>query len=131
MNEEAKTILLVDDEEDLTAALASRLGSAGYRVKVAVDGLEALRSARTLSPDLIILDLMLPRMDGYKVARLLKHDNRYSSIPILILSARCLEADRQRALKMGADDFMVKPFDSAELLSRVKRLLDQKKVKNG
>jgi len=122
---EIKTILLVDDEPDLLDSLAIRFKASGYKVLKAVDGLEALQKARTLSPDLIILDLMLPKMDGYKVARLLKFDNRYSHIPILILSARGQDLDKEMGKNAGADDYMVKPFDSLDLISRVKRLLSQ------
>ena len=131
MNDNPKTILLVDDEEDLIVALSARLEATGYRVMVARDGLEGLRMARSLVPDLIILDLMLPRMDGFKVARLLKHDNRYAAIPVLVLTARSQDSDRNRALKMGADDFLVKPYDSSELLLRVKQLLEHREVSHG
>jgi len=125
MTENKKTILLVDDEPDLLDSLSIRLKASGYNVLMAVDGLDALKKARTLSPDLIILDLMLPKMDGYKVARLLKFDNRYSHIPILILSARGQDLDKEMGKNAGADDYMVKPFDSVDLISRVKRLLSQ------
>ena len=125
MTENKKTVLLVDDEPDLLESLAIRFKASGYNVLTAVDGLDALQKARTLSPDLIILDLMLPKMDGYKVARLLKFDNRYSHIPILILSARGQDLDKEMGKNAGADDYMVKPFDSLDLISRVKRLLAQ------
>lgn len=118
------TILLVDDEPDLLESLSIRLQASNYNVLTASDGLEALKKARALSPDLIILDLMLPKMDGYKVARLLKFDNRYSDIPILILSARGQDLDKELGKSAGADDYMVKPFDSKELLSRVENLLN-------
>ena len=125
MTENKKSVLLVDDEPDLLESLAIRFKASGYNVLTAVDGLDALQKARTLSPDLIILDLMLPKMDGYKVARLLKFDNRYSHIPILILSARGQDLDKEMGKNAGADDYMVKPFDSVDLISRVKRLLAQ------
>jgi len=125
MTENKKTVLLVDDEPDLLESLAIRFKASGYNVLTAIDGLDALQKARTLSPNLIILDLMLPKMDGYKVARLLKFDNRYSHIPILILSARGQDLDKEMGKNAGADDYMVKPFDSVDLISRVKRLLSQ------
>ena len=125
MTENKKTVLLVDDEPDLLESLAIRFKASGYNVLTAIDGLDALQKARTLSPNLIILDLMLPKMDGYKVARLLKFDNRYSHIPILILSARGQDLDKEMGKNAGADDYMVKPFDSVDLISRVKRLLAQ------
>ena len=123
MTENKKTILLVDDEPDLLESLAIRMKASGYNVLMAIDGLDALKKARTLNPDMIILDLMLPKMDGYKVARLLKFDGRYSHIPILILSARGQDLDKDMAKNAGADDYMVKPFESSDLLSRTERLL--------
>ena len=126
MTQEKKTLLLVDDEPDLLESLSIRLKASGYRVVTAVDGLEALKKARTLQPDLILLDLMLPLMDGYKVARLLKFDSRYSRIPILILSARGQDQDKELAHSAGADDYLVKPFSSNELLSRIGKLLSGK-----
>ncbi len=130
MSEEKKRVLLVDDEEDLVAALSVRLEASGFEVLVAKDGLEALKRSRTDNPDLIVLDLMLPKMDGYKVARLLKFDKRYSHIPILILTARGEDSDREMSRKVGADDYMVKPFASTELISRLRKLLEAKeKVK--
>ncbi len=126
MSEEKKRVLLVDDEEDLVAALSVRLEASGFEVLVAKDGLEALKRSRTDNPDLIVLDLMLPKMDGYKVARLLKFDKRYSHIPILILTARGEDSDREMSRKVGADDYMVKPFASTELISRLRKLLEAK-----
>jgi DNA-binding response OmpR family regulator len=120
-----KKILVVDDEEDLVIALSARLKAGGYDVLVARDGLEALTKARTLEPDLILLDLMLPKMDGYKVARLLKFDQRYAGIPILMLTARGQEMDQELGRQAGADDYIVKPFNSAELMERIKELLDK------
>jgi len=126
MTEIKKTILLVDDEPDLLESLAIRIKASGYNVLMAIDGLDALKKARTLNPDMIILDLMLPKMDGYKVARLLKFDSRYSHIPILILSARGQDLDKEMAKNAGADDYMVKPFESSDLISRIERLLAKK-----
>jgi len=118
-----KRVLFVDDEEDLVTALSARLQAGGYEVLVARDGLEALQKARSLFPDLIILDLMLPKMDGYKVARLLKFDQRYVKIPIIMLTARGQDIDQEAGKKAGADDYIVKPFDSAYLMIRIKELL--------
>ncbi len=123
MSKEVKTILLVDDEPDLLEGLSIRLKASGYKVVTAADGLEALKKARSLGPDLILLDLMLPKMDGYKVSRLLKFDGRYSRIPILILSARGQDLDKELATSAGADDYLVKPFSSEELLTRINKLL--------
>jgi DNA-binding response OmpR family regulator len=123
MSDEKKKILLVDDEEDLVTALTARLAASGYEVLVARDGLEALQKARALFPDLIVLDLMLPKMDGYKVARLLKFDQRYVNIPIIMLTARGQDIDQEAGKKAGADDYMVKPFDSAYLMTRIRELI--------
>lgn len=123
MSDGKKKILLVDDEEDLVTALTARLAASGYEVLVARDGLEALQKARALFPDLIVLDLMLPKMDGYKVARLLKFDQRYVKIPIIMLTARGLDVDQEAGKKAGADDYLVKPFDSAYLISRIRELI--------
>ena len=120
-----KKILVVEDEEDLVIALSARLKATGYEVLVARDGLEALTKARMINPDLILLDLMLPKMDGYKVARLLKFDQRYKRIPILMLTARGQEMDQELGRQAGADDYMVKPFNSAELMERIKDLLEK------
>jgi len=118
-------ILIVDDEPDLLTVLRFGLGAAGFDVAQASDGEQALSLARQLMPDLMILDLMLPRMDGYKVCRALKFDERYKHIPIFILSARSGEADRRLALEMGADEVHTKPYDMKALIERVRARLDR------
>lgn len=123
MSENGNLILLVDDEEDLVLALKARFLAAGYEVEVARDGLEALQKARSVEPEIIVLDVMLPKMDGFKICRLLKFDSRYSRIPIIMLSARGQEIDRETGKKAGADEYMVKPFDSALLLQRIRELI--------
>ncbi|MFW6158910.1 MAG: response regulator transcription factor [Planctomycetota bacterium] len=119
----AKKILIVDDEEDIAFGLARRLTAAGYEVICAEDGVEGLRRAQTESPDLILLDLMLPRMDGYKVCRLLKFDERYSQIPIIMLTARSQPEDVALGHETGAEAYVTKPFDSAELTAKIEELL--------
>src|SRR5690349_2014565 len=99
-------ILIVDDEPDLLAMLRFGLELDGFEVIEASDGEQGLELARTKQPSLIVLDLMLPRVDGYKVCRALKFDARYRDIPIFILSARTAAKDRQLALDLGADEFM-------------------------
>jgi two-component system, OmpR family, alkaline phosphatase synthesis response regulator PhoP len=116
-------ILVVDDEEDISFSLARRLSSEGFEVICAEDGAEGLRRAQTESPDLIVLDLMLPKMDGYKVCRLLKFDERYKRIPIIMLTARSQDEDAALGREMGADAYMTKPFDSGELLQKIQELL--------
>jgi DNA-binding response OmpR family regulator len=116
-------ILIVDDEPDLLTVLRFGLEAAGFEVLQASDGEQALALARQHLPDLMILDLMLPRMDGYKVCRALKFDERYRALPILILSARSGEQDRRLAFDMGADAFMSKPYDMTALVKLIRARL--------
>ncbi len=123
---ENKKILVVDDEPDVLALLTLMLKSQGYNVITAIDGQEALEKARKEAPNLILLDVMLPKMDGYKVARMLKFDENFSHIPIILLTAKIQEKDRQTGLEMGANEYMTKPFDTALLLAKVKETLSKK-----
>jgi two-component system, OmpR family, response regulator len=116
----AKTILLVDDEPTLVDALSYNLAKEGYRVVSAGDGVQALELAQNTHPDLVILDLMLPRMDGLEVCRSVRRD---STVPIIILTAKDSEVDTVLGLELGADDYLVKPFRLRELLARVKAQL--------
>ena len=116
-------ILVVDDEPDLIRVLEFGLKASGYEVEVASDGQEGLKKAREIKPDVILLDLMLPKLDGYKVCRLLKFDDRFKHIPIIILSARTQEGDQTLALEMGANRFVTKPYDFAEILGYIETLL--------
>ncbi len=118
-----RTILVVDDEPDIQMVLSARLEAAGYRVETSGTGLEALNRIRSNPPDLVILDLMLPGMDGFAVCAMLKRDQRYRHIPIIILSARSQPQDRQTGKDLGADAYLTKPFQPQELLGTVSRLL--------
>lgn len=118
-------ILVVDDEEHIVEMLRMRLEVHGYDVIAAYDGQEGLRLAKTESPDLIILDVMLPKMDGYSVCRMLKYDNKYSSIPIIMLTARAQQQDQNIGEKTGADIYMIKPFDPKELMGKVEEFLNR------
>lgn len=120
-------ILLVEDEPDLAAAVQVRLETKGYEVSIAYDGQEGLNKARTEKPDLIILDIMLPKIDGYKVCRMLKFDEKYQKIPVIMFSARAQEKDKDLAKECGADDYWVKPFESEPFLARIKELLEKPK----
>jgi len=113
-------ILVVDDEPRLLAFLRSELKASGYRVSVAHDGKGALRAAAARGPELVILDVMLPDMDGFEVCRRLREE---STVPILMLTARTGEADKVEGLDAGADDYLTKPFSTSELLARVRALL--------
>ena len=116
-------ILVVDDEPDLLSVLRFGLEIEGFDVIEASDGEQGLALAREHTPDLVVLDLMLPRMDGYKVCRALKFDQRYKRIPIFILSARSGETDRKLALELGADDYITKPYDLKDLVTRIRTKL--------
>jgi len=118
-----KRILLVDDEVDLVETLRFSLENEGYNVLVSHDGEDALNQARKENPDLILLDLMLPKLDGYKVCRLLKFDENYKHIPILMLTAKTQEKDKLLGKETGANDYITKPFDTDELLKKVKSYL--------
>ena len=115
-----KTILVVDDELKITRLLRDYLQQAGFRVVTAGDGLAALAVARTERPDMIVLDLGLPRLDGLDVTRTLR---KSSDVPIIILTARAEESDRIVGLELGADDYLVKPFSPKELVARVRAVL--------
>ena len=116
-------VLVVDDEPDLIRILQFGLQAIHYHVETASDGQEALKKAREMKPDIILLDLMLPKLDGYKVCRLLKFDERYKNIPIIILSARTQEGDQLLAMEMGANRFVTKPYDFTEVLGHIEALL--------
>nr|WP_150107515.1 response regulator transcription factor [Pedosphaera parvula] len=116
-------ILVVDDEPDAIELIKFNLKSAGYEVITAADGEEALNKARSLLPNLIILDLMIPEVDGLEVCKILRRDARVSGIPIIMLTAKAAEIDRVLGLELGADDYVTKPFSPRELVLRVKRLL--------
>ncbi len=118
-----KKILVVDDEAELTKAMTVRLNAAGYEVSIAHDGDEALKKARQEKPALIILDLMLPKIDGYKVCRLLKFDQKYREIPIIMVTARVEEEDKRLGMETGADEYMTKPFDWSELLEKITKFI--------
>ena len=120
-----KRILIVDDEPDLLEMVQINLEIEGYECIVAYDGFRALDRARKEQPDLIILDVMLPGLNGYKVCRLLKFDEKYKRIPINMLTAEAQQADRLMGEATGANYYMTKPFDADKLLAKVKELLGE------
>ncbi len=121
----AKKILLVDDEKDLVETVTIRLEASGYQVLPAYDGQEGLDKAKKERPDLIILDLMLPKMDGYKVCGLLKADSRYNKIPIMMFTARAQESDIEMGKEVGANAYITKPFEPQALLAKIRELLKE------
>lgn len=116
-------ILLVEDNELNRDMLARRLARAGFGVEQAVDGTEGIHAARNAAPDLILLDIRLPDIDGREVARRLKADPATRTIPIIALTASIAEADRAKALESGCDDFDVKPVDMQRLIRKIQALL--------
>jgi DNA-binding response OmpR family regulator len=116
----AKTVLVVEDEASLASTLSYNLRKNGFNVMQAFDGIEALQVARRGNPDVIVLDLMLPRMDGIEVCRRIRAD---SDVPIIMLTAKSEELDRVVGLEIGADDYLTKPFSMRELMARVRALL--------
>src|SRR5512144_2365469 len=116
-------ILVVDDEADIGALLVMALGRAGYEVATAGDGLEALAAVAASPPDLVILDVRMPRLDGLETLKRLRADAATAPVPVIMLTTRAEAADRLEGLAHGADDYLAKPFDLAEVLERVKTLI--------
>jgi len=122
-----ETILVVDDDPDIARFVEVNLRSAGYDVSVASDGEQALDKAGTLRPDLVLLDVMMPRIDGFEVAQRLRRNPQTSNTSIIMLTAKALSTDKVLGLTAGADDYIIKPFDPIELLARVKGTLRRAK----
>ncbi len=118
-----KKILLVDDEVDLVETVRFPLEREGYTVLVSYNGEDALQQARKEKPDLILLDIMLPKLDGFKVCRLLKFDERYKYIPVLMMTAKTQEKDKSLGMETGADEYVTKPFDVDQLMAKVRSYL--------
>ena len=118
-------ILVVDDEPEAVELVEFNLEQAGFSVVTAADGTEALGKARSNSPSLIVLDLMLPEITGLEVCKILRRDPITSTIPIIMLTAKAAEIDRVLGLELGADDYITKPFSPRELVLRVKKLLQR------
>jgi len=119
----ATKVLIVDDEKDLVDLVRYNLEKEGFQCLLASDGLTALRLAREQRPGLLILDLMLPGLDGLEICRQLRRDPMTASLPIIMLTAKAAEVDRVVGLEVGADDYIVKPFSPRELVARVKAVL--------
>lgn len=123
-----KKIVLVDDEPDIVKTMEIFLKQEGFNVITATDGITALDKIRKEIPDLIILDIMLPKLDGYKVCRMLKFDEKYNKIPIVIFTARAQEPDQIKAKEVKADAYITKPFQPELLLAKIKELLERTKT---
>ena len=122
-----ESILVVDDDPDIARFVEVNLRSAGYEVSVASDGEEALERATEIRPDLVLLDVMMPRLDGFEVAQRLRKNPQTANTSIIMLTAKALSSDKVTGLQSGADDYIIKPFDPIELLARVKGTLRRAK----
>jgi len=118
----SKTILVIDDEPSIGRVVQFKLQQEGFKVRIATDGLEGLAKVKEEKPDLILLDLMMPGMDGFEVCRRLRASPETATTPVIILSARGQEMDRIRGIELGVLDFFTKPFSPQKLLERVKEL---------
>lgn len=121
----SKKIVLAEDEPQIARLIEFKLKKEGYSVTSKENGEEALKAIKEDKPDLILLDIMMPVMGGYEVLRRLKEDENLKSVPVIMLTARAQEKDVVKGIDMGAEDYITKPFHPAELLARVKRILDK------
>lgn len=128
MNKEL--IMIVEDEKDIREVLAYNLEREGYKVQTAADGKQALKLIQENVPDLVLLDLMLPKIDGLEVCKRLKEDPETVAIPIIMVTAKGEESDIVLGLELGADDYMVKPFSPKELLARVKAVIRRRELQD-
>lgn len=119
-----KTVLIADDEQDIVETIQFMLEAEGIECLIAFDGEKALNLAKNHNPDLIILDVMMPKINGYKVCRLLKFDKKYKEIPILMVTARSQEEDKLIGNETGANEYITKPFEINEIVDKVKTYLN-------
>ncbi|HTU96069.1 MAG TPA: response regulator [Solirubrobacteraceae bacterium] len=126
MSDGKPTILVADDEEDVRELVSYRLTRSGYEVIDAQDGEEAFRLASENVPDLMVLDVMMPRLDGYEVTRRVRAEESLRSVPVILLTARSQETDVSRGFEVGADDYLKKPFNPDELVARVRAVLGRR-----
>ena len=123
-------IFVVDDEKDLTDLLHYQLGKEGFEVKFSNNPFEALGKARDFNPDLIILDVMMPDLDGFQLLRMIRSDNLLQKVPVIMLTAKSGVEHRIKGLEQGADDYLGKPFDSQELILRIRSILKRSAVQS-
>jgi two-component system phosphate regulon response regulator PhoB len=125
-DDQTPTILVADDEADVRDLVSYRLTRSGYEVIAARDGEQALRLAEEEQPDLAVLDVMMPKLDGYEVTSRLRSDGRLQRLPVILLTARAQEDDVSRGFEVGADDYLKKPFNPDELVARVRAVLGRR-----
>ncbi len=118
-----KTVLVVEDEPNIILSLEFLIKEAGYNVRVAIDGEEALKAVAEEVPDLLLLDIMIPKRDGYDVCKTLRANPALKDLRIIMLAARGLKADKEKGLAMGADEYITKPFSTRELTQKLKQHL--------
>ena len=128
MNTAGAKVLVVDDESEMTDSLTDCLKAQGYQTFTAKDGISAVNAARSEKPDIILLDLMLPLLDGFRILKLLKTDERYRGIPIVVITARANAEDWTLAMECGADGWLTKPVRMEELLEKVRAIVVNKRV---
>jgi len=121
----AKRVLIVDDEPNIVASLEFLMEDAGFEVQTAANGQEALDRTARFAPDLVLLDVMMPLLNGYEVCQRLKSDPRTHAVRVLMLSAKGRDVDIAKGLELGADAYVTKPFSTSELLAKVRELLDR------
>jgi len=124
-----KRILVVDDEIYIVHILEFSLTMEGYSILTASDGEEALRVIDSERPDLVVLDIMMPKLDGYEVCRRLRQDEQFCDLPVILLSAKGRPIDREAGLQAGADDYITKPFSPRKLLEKIRELLERKEMR--
>ena len=124
----ASSILIVDDEDHIVTSLSYVMNNAGFEVSSASDGEEALEKISSIKPDLVILDVMMPKLDGFEVCKAVRADSSLNSVRIIILTAKGRDTERQKGLELGADDYLTKPFSTRDILDRAKELLAVERI---
>jgi DNA-binding response OmpR family regulator len=122
---EPKKILIADDNENIREALTYLLEDEGYSLTLAKDGFDALNKVRSVRPDILFLDIMMPELSGYEVCRIIKNDPELSNIYVIMLTAKGQVSEQERGKEVGADEYIVKPFSPMEILSKIKILLER------